>query len=272
MTLGVLLGNLYGKETSDFQIVFYRLEMNNMKNIFLIISLLFNLSSYASVTIVSDLDDTIKITEVGDLTDYLGSDIYAGMPNFFEAAKNYSDSLYILSASPKLLDQKIKTTLKKYNINYKGLILRSNIAQDKFIYKVNAIKKLMNSSSDDFIFLGDDLGKDPEVYSYIQRLYPERVLKSYIHVVKGRELNEEVVPYWTSFDLALGEFLDNRFPAASVEVIIDKLLTEKDSQLIFPRKANCPRSIDIWEWQTRTIFMNEALMLIEKFNRICKLR
>lgn len=244
-----------------------------MKNIIFSLLLVFAFSAQASITIVSDLDDTIKITEAGgNATDIIGDDVYTGMPEFLAAAKEYSPTLYVLSASPSIMRSKIASTLKKRKVIYNGLVLRSNITEGKFEYKVREIKKLMEQSSDDFIFLGDDLGKDPEAYSEIARQFPGRVLGIYIHVVNGRKITSDSVPYWTSFDLTLREFEASRMTPGWVEKIIDLLKSEAKLQYIFPKKAQCPSEASVWEWQTRTIFMQEAQDLIERFTSFCQAR
>ncbi len=244
-----------------------------MRNILFSILIFLSSNVFASTSILSDLDDTIKITQGrGRPTDFLGDDVYTGMPEFFKESQSYSNSLYILSASPSILLNKIKATLKKKGIEYHGLVLRKNVSEDKFSYKVKAIKKIMDSSPDDFIFLGDDLGKDPEVYTEIARQYPGRVSGIYIHVVNGRPLKGKMTPYWTSFDLFLREFEAFRMSSSGVEKIIDILLQDKNLHLIFPKKAQCPTTSSIWEWQVRTIFMNEAQTLMKKFTGFCQLR
>lgn len=245
---------------------------SQMKSLSILFILLISLSSYAGVSILSDLDDTIKITQAGESSDILGDDIYLGMNDFFEGAKSYSSSLHILSASPGLLRTHIVKTLKKSNIEFESLTLRKNIFGDKFTYKVRVIESIMNSTSDDFIFVGDDLGKDPEVYAEIEKRYPSRVLAKYIHVVEGREIPAEVTPYWTSFDLAMREFIAGRMDADKVESMVDKFMKETSLDFVFPKKAQCPNESQIWDWQIQTVFQQEASTLIKKFVRFCQQR
>ncbi len=245
-----------------------------MKNIIFSLFVLGSFSLNASVAILSDLDDTIKITEAGgNPTDIIGDDVYTGMPEFFEGARGYAPDLYILSASPSFMRGKIEETLSKRRIKYRGLILRKNIFEDKLEYKVREIRRIMDSTSEDFVFIGDDLGKDPEVYAEIKRLYPARVLGSYIHVVNGRRFPADSnVPYFTSFDLALREHLASRIDATVIERIAQRLLGERDLAMIFPTKAQCPSDATVWDWQTRTVFQREAMDLAARFVRFCQAR
>lgn len=243
-----------------------------MKNLIALFILVFSFSSLAQISIISDLDDTIKITEAGgNATDIIGDDVYTGMPELLKAARSYAQDLYILSASPTFMEKIIRSTLRKHDISYKNLILRRNIFEDKFSYKVREIKRIMDASSDDFILIGDDYGMDPEVYEEIEKQYPGRVLGRYIHKVKGRAFPKSIT-YWTSLDLFLFEFLSGRMEASAVEGAFDVLGAEKNLEMIFPRLAHCPTTATVWEWQVRTVFMQEAQKLIKKFNRFCKAR
>lgn len=246
--------------------------MSPMKTLFIFISLFLSFQLAASVLVISDLDDTIKITEAGGPEDFIGDKVYTGMPEFLREVKEYAPRLFILSASPSLLRKKIERTLRKRGIGYEELILRKNIFEDKFSYKVRKIKKILDSSSEDVLLIGDDLGKDPEVFLEIQRLYPARVLGSYIHVVNKRKIPIGSVTYWTSFDLALREFSSYRLTVDSVERIFERLVMETDLELIFPRKADCPTLAATWEWQTQTIFIEDALRLSQRLTYFCQAR
>lgn len=243
-----------------------------MKNLLFVALLLVSFTTQAQISIISDLDDTIKITEAGgNASDIVGEDVYTGMPEFLKEAKSYTTELYILSASPSFMESIIRSTLRKHGIEYKRLILRGNIFEDKFSYKVKQIKRIMEESRDDFILIGDDLGQDPEVYAEIERLYPGRVLGRYIHKVQDRKVPSSTL-YWTSIELFLREHMEGRMEASSVEDAFDLLSTEKNMEMIFPKRAHCPTAANVWEWQTRTIFQQEAAKLIKKFVSFCQAR
>lgn len=241
-----------------------------MKNLLCIVFFIFSFSALAQISILSDLDDTIKITEAGgNPTDIIGDDLYTGMPEFFNGAKSYSNSLYILSASPTFMSPIIKNTLKKRGIEYKTLILRGNLTEGKLPYKVRKIKEILDSTSDDFVLIGDDLGQDPEAYAEINKLYPGRILAMYIHVVNGRPITKDVTTYWTSFDLFLRESIAGRMDVRAVERGISVLQNEKELELIFPKKAQCPKTPTVYSWQIQSSYQQEALKLTYKFVKFC---
>lgn len=239
---------------------------------FIFLCLIFtSLSVFGNVSILSDLDDTIKITQSsGKVTDYLYSDVFTGMPEFFKASQGHTNELHILSASPTLLREKIKHGLKKHHIDFHSLVLRKNIAEEKFIYKVREIKKIMESSSDDFILIGDDYGQDPEVYAEIKKQYPERIKDAYIHVIKGRVLPQSVTAYWTSFDLFLREYVKKRINPGWIDQAAQILLSEKNFRKIIPKKAQCPTESRIFEWQLLTVFQTEAFEVTKKITESCR--
>lgn len=234
-----------------------------MKNLFIITSLLLSLNSFASISIVSDLDDTIKITNSGDDIDgainaALKSDVFTGITEFFMGTKQYSNELHVLSASPGFLRGKIQSTLKKRKIEYTSIILKDFTAgESKFDYKVKAIKRIMEKNSDDFILIGDDVGQDPEAYAEIKRLYPNRILAIYIHVINNRKIPAGT-KYWTTFDLMLREFVAGRMRPAWVEKAADVILAEDDQEKVIPGFAHCPKTPAVFTWQVGTIFAAEA--------------
>lgn len=248
-----------------------------MKKFIFIITVLLSFNAWTSVSIVSDLDDTIKITNSDDTVDgainaALKSDVFTGITEFFKGTKTYSNELHVLSASPGILRGKIQATLKKRQIEYTSIILKDPAAREsKFDYKVKAIRAIMAKNPDDFILIGDDVGQDPEAYAEIQRLYPNRVLAIYIHVIKNRKI-ESGIQYWTSFDLFLREFVAGRMTPGWVEHGLKTLSSEKDFKKIIPGFANCPKADQVWSWQWGTMYAEEAASLTNVVLKNCQAR
>lgn len=246
-----------------------------MKNLLFVLLVFFSLNSEAAISIISDLDDTIKITQSnGSASDYVGDDVFTAIPEFFEAAEEYTSEMHVLSASPTFMKKHILHVLKKHQIDFKSLTLRPSLFENKFNYKIREIRRILESSSDDFILIGDDLGEDPEVYTEIARLYPNRVLDIYIHVVNGRTFKKKksITTFYTSFDLFLREYLAGRMGYSWVKTALDKLIKEVETTLIFPLKAKCPTTYHPWQWQYETEFASGARALVQKLNGVCRVR
>jgi hypothetical protein len=244
---------------------------------FIILFLTLSFHVQASISIVSDLDDTIKITNSGEEIDgainaLFTSKVFTGMVDFFSAADYYANDLHVLSASPQVLRPKITNLLNKKKINFKSLILKNSLqGESKFDYKVKAIKNILAQSSDDLILIGDDVGQDPEAYGEIQRLYPDRILAIYIHVIKNRSIAAGI-KYWTSFDLFLFEYLAGRMSQGWVEHSAQQTFEESQFELIIPDFAHCPKQLEPWEWQQTTDFAQMAGFITNKIVKSCQVR
>ncbi len=237
---------------------------------------LFSLPSFASVTVISDLDDTIKITDAGNSLNRTWNGIFTekvftGMPEFFSAARTYSDSLHVVSAGPKILIRaRARDLLDDLNIKYDGLHFRQIPGKEgKLEFKVRTILEIMAKNPGEVILLGDDVDLDPEVYVEVVKQFPERVLAVYIHNVTGRKIPGNFTRYWTSLDLILRENLAGRADEAGVNSVLSSLLSEKKLSRIIPKFADCPTSAAVWEWQLTTAFQARALELSQKLNDFC---
>lgn len=241
----------------------------------LLLAVLFSFNSFAGVTVISDLDDTIKITDAGHAGNaaYNGlftERVFTGMPEFLKATRAFSDSLFVVSAGPKLLKSRVLAVLRKHNIEHDGVFLRAIPGKEgKLEFKVRTILEIMEKNSDDVILMGDDVDLDPEVYAEIVKKHPDRVLSVYIHDVKDREIPAGSTKYWTSLDLVLKEHIAGRIDPAGVNSVIEPMLKETKLAMIIPGFANCPTSSVVWEWQLATMFSAEALELTSKLNEFC---
>lgn len=238
--------------------------------------LIFSSTSFA-LTIVSDLDDTIKITNSGSLESTVNAvftnRVFTGMPEFFHGASEYSSALHILSASPTILRGKIERSLESHHIDFESVILKNPLRSgSKFNYKVEKIKELMKGSSEEFIFLGDDVNQDPESYDAIKKLHPDRVRAIYIHQIRNRALPVSATPYWTSFDLTLREVMAGRMRPIWLDRLSQALHAEKKMWDIFPSFAECPSDSNTWSWEFTTPYKEMAMTLDKRFITYCQVR
>lgn len=244
-----------------------------MKTFLLAFFLSFN--AFAGITVISDLDDTIKITDAGNLGNatYNGlftENVFTGIPEFFKELREYTDSLHVVSAGPKLIKGRVSSLLKKFKIQHDGIHMRTVPGKEgKLNFKVRTILEIMNKTSDDVILLGDDVDLDPEVYTEITMQHPDRILGVYIHMVKDRPIPEKFIRYWTSMDLALQENIVGRMDSDSVSAVVRPLLAETQLASVIPQFADCPTTMVVWQWQISTQFSTEALELSRKLNEFC---
>lgn len=248
-----------------------------MKKASLAILLSLPFTTWGGTSLVSDFDDTIKITNAGDALEagvngLFTQSVYTGMPQFLREVDTYAEEIHIVTGSPGIINSKVHGLLRKHDIRYDSVSFRNPLREKTAVYKTRVIKAILENSSDDFILIGDDVDQDHLIYDGIKSLYPNRILAIYIHAVKNREVPSSAVRYWTSFDLTLREILAGRMNPESLLPALNTILDEQKLQRIFPRFADCPSQAVVWEWQTQTIFSPEAQKVSEKLINYCTYR
>ncbi|MBN2495897.1 MAG: App1 family protein [Deltaproteobacteria bacterium] len=177
------------------------------------------------VTVVSDIDDTIKITEVLDRrslirhTFYLPFEAVTGMAEAYSSWASRGAAFAYLSASPWQLYPELGDFMKDAGFPWGTLRLRYFRLKDRTLvsflssskdYKTDSIERLMKCyPKRRFILVGDSGEKDPEVYGAVARKHPERILHVFIRKVPKSDLGQERMARafegldagrWTLFD------------------------------------------------------------------------
>jgi len=154
------------------------------------------------VSVISDVDDTIKITEVRDRQATLRNTFLRefravpGMAEFYRSlARSNGASFHYLSASPwqlyEPLAQFIATngfpagTFDLKPFRWKNRSFFSLFASPEK-YKPAVIEPLLKKfPGRKFILIGDSGERDPEVYGALARKFPGQILRIYIREVTG---------------------------------------------------------------------------------------
>lgn len=219
----------------------------------LIFSFLFVSSVFAkNITIVSDLDDTLKVTNVENWAAAVRNALFStkafrGMPTLVQEMESYSNDLYILSASPKMLSERVDDFLNVNKIVTKDVFLRGIFGEDpdKEKYKLEKIQYVLNNSQEDkLILIGDNMELDPKVYVKIKQQNPNRVAAIYIHKAKNIPELDGTIDYFTAYDIALNEYIEGRMDFLSASNIGREILMTKDLSLYLPDFVHCPKSVE----------------------------
>jgi hypothetical protein len=155
------------------------------------------------VSVISDIDDTIKISEVRDrhallLNTFCRSfEAAPGMPDFYRRLAAENAQFHYVSASPWQLYEPISAFLQENgfppgSFHMKNFRLKDSSFLALFIdpidYKLRIIIPLLDRSPNrQFILIGDSGEKDPEVFGDLARAYPESVTSILIRNVTGEE-------------------------------------------------------------------------------------
>ncbi len=156
------------------------------------------------LTVISDIDDTIKFSHVLDkkklvqntfLKEYTAT---KGMPAFYQWLANKGAYFQYLSSSPWQMHPMLEPLLNDYYP--KGAVhLRnfnpSNRSFFKFfmsseVYKITKAMNIVDRYPEhQFILIGDSGEKDPEVYARIYREFPHNIKQILIRAVDGSNLH-----------------------------------------------------------------------------------
>lgn len=237
----------------------------------LIFSFILSISFYthaSNIQIVSDLDDTIKITNSNNLGRALGNGlfskkVFAGTSELYENLKHLGD-IHILSASPKFFLNKTKKLLQKHNIQYKSLTLR-NISKEKdvFAYKYRNIVKLIDENpSTKLILIGDNAGEDHKVYQRVKMLYPNNVANIYIRKVSVEPVERGIIEFITTAEIAAAEHSNGRMTLDELEFVKKEVLSSK-FDLVVPKFAFCPK-LDWINTQAHINLLKDVVDLVKK--------
>jgi phosphatidate phosphatase APP1 len=215
-----------------------------MKKMFILLSVLLTFQSFAGIRIVSDMDDTIKVTHSDSgravFHALFQKRAFAGMAELMRYMRERSEELVVLTASPNILRKKITKTLRHHSIPVDQIILRTAKDKEKFTYKVNKVTEMMESNDDDYILIGDDIGQDPEAYAEIKKRFGDRVVAIYIRPMKNREKFAGQIQYITSYDIARSEYLAGRMSLLDLKDIAYLIRVEENKRNVIPKRFYCP--------------------------------
>lgn len=228
------------------------------------ILLLFSLQSFG-YSIISDLDETIKITGKGPRAIYnalKSTKIYLGMNDLFNTLDE--EKLIVLTASPDQIRKPINKLFEVNNIDVNALITRDYFSgESTYEYKFTRVEKIINNSYENFILIGDNTSEDAVVYKDIMKKYPSRILAVYI-----RETNYEsdrlpgINYFFHTIDIALNEMRENRLKKLDLIKLLKPFAQlKKNFKLIFPKFAYCPTEIDLFQ-TTNIIGISQVVELL----------
>ena len=154
----------------------------------------------AGVTVISDIDDTIKITEVRERRAMLrntfleGFRAVPGMAGVYQAwAREPGTEFYYVSASPWQLFLPLNDFIRTNGFPAGVFCLKHFRVKDESFfslfeapgpYKLQVIEPLLKQFPDRrFVLVGDSGEQDPEAYAALARKYPRQVTHIYIRNV-----------------------------------------------------------------------------------------
>jgi len=234
-------------------------------------------TSLAGVRVISDIDDTTKITNVGSpllaiWNGLFSTRSFAGMPELYSAfAIERHYSFDYVTGAPEILENNVREFLKVNRFPKGGLHLRGPFERDLRTYKKRKVLKILAAHpNDQFILIGDDTQHDFEVYDDIYKTMPDRIIAVYIRKITNRPLPPSAYPFLSAFDIAFTEYLMDRMTVDEISPTALGILAEPSDRRVFPRFSHCP--------PTRHYILNDPKIdkwktaITERIQEICRVR
>jgi len=243
-----------------------------------IISLLLSFNTFAlGISVVSDLDDTIKVTNTLDLSEAIRNALFSkksfgGMISLLNELNSYSNGLYVLSASPDFLNSRVQRFISYHGISTKKVYLRNMTSEnDKKAYKIDRIRKVLNETTDDqLILIGDNSQVDHEVYQLISKENPTRIVSSYVRYIKKETLPKNIIGFYTDFDIAYEEFLAGRMTFEQVRSIGERIVATNKMSRYFPHFVFCPSKKGDFKYRSNSELTELVTKVQNKIIKYCK--
>lgn len=165
-----------------------------------------NLIPENGISIISDIDDTIKISDVIHKRQLLKNifvenyQISKGMPELYERLREYGAYFHYVSASPwqlyPSLSQFILQHYPKGTLMLRHFRIKDSSAlkffQSSTDYKKDKISRIIERyPKHQFILIGDSGERDPEVYASIYRRFSKNIKAIWIREIPGSNISKE---------------------------------------------------------------------------------
>ncbi len=161
----------------------------------------------SGISIISDIDDTVKLTYVTDhkklfeQTFFRAFEEAPGMADFYRKSQAAGVAFHFVSSSPWHLYQPLSEFLSRAgfppaSIHLKQVRLKDasilNLIRDGTETKPPQIIALLKAyPARQFILIGDSGEKDPETYAALLRKFPKQIAKIYIRNVTGARRDDK---------------------------------------------------------------------------------
>ena len=159
------------------------------------------------VSVISDIDDTIKLTQATSKRSMLVNtflrpfEAIDGMASMYQDWSELGCDFHYVSSSPWQLYEPLAELCQSCDFPAGSMHLRYFRVRDEMFKRFRPLRRnkkvaiianiLKRLPQRRFVLIGDSGEKDPEVYRFLARRYPDRVAAILIHNLSARPLGEK---------------------------------------------------------------------------------
>lgn len=215
------------------------------------------MSRHSDTIVISDIDDTIKATQV--LSGFINrvdnsfesDNAFYGMSRLYrEIQKSTSANFYYVSGSPIFMMSLYNSFLETSGFPLGELRQRLNLLEATYDFKIRMIEDIIaRSTPQRLILLGDNGERDSDVYAYIKNKYPQLEVFTFIRYtypvsLKYKNQNSFVSAFDVAWVLGNYEIISNQTVNEIRTQILNQLLLEQSSEsdsesVVLPTWQDC---------------------------------
>ena len=235
-----------------------------MKNLYLAILFLLPQVAFSKVLLVSDMDDTIKVSHVLDVDSAIANarqtkNAFMGMPELYQSLVKIPEATefhYLSSAPRKLMLYLHHFFLWQNDFPSGRLVLNNKLIDSE--HKITSLRKMIAEfNPTKMILIGDNGERDAEVYAQIRKEFPHIGGETYIHMAysqegfeknEGKPLQKGQIAWATSIDLAYDLLKKGYITEADYKRLVESVesralsedpYVERRQQMMFPAWFDC---------------------------------
>ncbi len=237
--------------------------------------------------IVSDMDDTVKMTDVlhpprALMSELFSPKAFAGMSTLYReiSEKNARSTTYYVTGSIKLFRKPVVGLVVENKFPSPWMLLQRTLSQSTPEFKVEKITQIIQGLPENakLILIGDDGERDPETYATVLSRFPNRITEVYIHRIQGRAIPAGEIAYDTAMEIAIHEMEKGRLSSDQAIRVGKAVLAEgkADPEKWVMKYSYCPKAIE--GVSQKTFVSNEsdayalASQIEEQVKQLCKER
>jgi len=182
--------------------------------------------SYENIIVISDIDDTYKITNTtSGITAFtnamFSTRVFAGSTEMYNLMKQEGARLYFISNTPSIIAWRVKKLIRENGVRCDGYFLRT-AGEPGIKHKIETICSIVDSCPGTrLILIGDNSENDELVYDSIAGMYPGRVAAVYIRPVRDLPRICTQYVYFSAVDIAFYECENKRLKEIQVEIVFN---------------------------------------------------
>lgn len=199
-------------------------------------------SSPAPLGIVSDVDDTVRLTGVLEEKNqdwfrrYHRKQVFPGMAELYRQIVASSGAsperdVHFVSGAPLVLERWVSECLALNGFPTSNLFLRLRfVLVPTLEFKTRSFARILTEHPGQrFVFIGDDTEHDADAIASARRSFPQQVAASYIHALEGKngaKHSESQEPWYTAVEIALHEMKLGRISASAADAVAGAMLAD----------------------------------------------